>query len=63
MGDHVVRDAEEGTIDVYYDDMDEPIMRASDTTFNWGTIGFGSFDDTGNIDDIRIWGKLLAEGK
>lgn len=53
----VVRDTKEGTILVYFDDMEKPIMKAVDKTFLSGGIGFGSFDDTGNIDDIRIWGK------
>ena len=40
------------------DDMDEPIMRTEDTTFTHGAIGFGSFDDTGNIDDVKLWAKV-----
>ena len=31
-------------------------MRAKDTTFTWGRIGVGSFDDIGNYDDIVIRG-------
>jgi hypothetical protein len=53
----IVRDTASGTIDVYYDDMSKPIMRAVDKTFLWGEVGFGSFDDTGNIDDVILWGK------
>ncbi|MHC4521059.1 MAG: hypothetical protein ACYTAS_20900 [Planctomycetota bacterium] len=53
----IVRDSTTGTIEVYYDDMDKPIMRAKDTTFKTGRIGFGSFDDTGKIDDVIVWGK------
>jgi len=30
-------------------------MEATDTSFTEGRIGFGSFDDTGKIDNIRIW--------
>jgi len=45
-----------GTIDVYFNDMKTPIMKTVDKTFLSGGIGFGSFDDTGNIDDIRVWG-------
>jgi hypothetical protein len=32
-------------------------MRARDDTFKSGRLGFGSFDDTGNIDDVIVWGK------
>jgi hypothetical protein len=31
-------------------------MTATDTTFTTGAIGLGSFDDTGCMDDVRIWG-------
>jgi hypothetical protein len=53
----VVRNASTGSIEVFYDDMDKPIMRAEDKTFLAGGIGFGSFDDTGNIDDVIVWAK------
>ncbi|MEN6578407.1 MAG: DUF1080 domain-containing protein [Phycisphaerales bacterium] len=53
----VVRDSASGSIEVFFDDMDKPIMRAEDKTFLAGGIGFGSFDDTGNIDDVIVWGK------
>lgn len=53
----IKRDIESGSIQVFFDDMEEPIMVAEDKTFTSGTIGFGSFDDTGNVDDIRVWAK------
>jgi hypothetical protein len=53
----IVRNCTTGAIEVYYDDMDTPIMRAKDNTFKTGRIGIGSFDDTGQIDDVRLWGK------
>ena len=49
------RKASEGTIRVFYDDMKTPIMEAADKTFPKGLIGFGSFDDSGRVDNIRIW--------
>ena len=52
----LVRDVDEGTIEVYFDDMDKPIMTAIDKTFTRGGIGVGSFDDTGKFDDVKIWG-------
>jgi hypothetical protein len=57
----IERDTKEGTVVVYYDDMTTPVMKTTDKTFLHGGIGFGSFDDTGNIDNVRIWGK--AAGK
>jgi hypothetical protein len=50
------RRGSDGSIRVYYDDMTTPIMEAKDARFRSGRIGFGSFDDTGMVDNIRIWG-------
>jgi hypothetical protein len=52
----IVRDTDMGTIKVYFDDMNQPIMVAEDKHFRMGRVGFGSFDDTGRVDDVRIWG-------
>jgi hypothetical protein len=52
----LVRDVEEGSIEVFFDDMEEPIMSAIDQSFKSGRIGVGSFDDTGQFDDIRLRG-------
>ena len=49
------RDAAKGSIKVFFDDMAKPIMVAEDKTFASGYIGFGSFDDTGMIDNVKIW--------
>jgi len=46
-----------GTIRVFFDDMNTPIMKANDKTFLRGGFGIGSFDDTGNFDKVVIWGK------
>ncbi len=53
----VVRKVDTGLIQVFFDDMEKPIMVAEDKTFASGAIGFGSFDDVGDFDDVRIWGK------
>jgi hypothetical protein len=53
----IVRNTATGAIEVYYDDMHKPIMNTVDKTFLSGSVGFGSFDDTGNIDDVILWGK------
>lgn len=53
----VVRDLEEGTIEVYWDDLSKPVMRAVDRTFGVGRIGVGSFDDIGEFDAVRVYGK------
>jgi hypothetical protein len=53
----VVRDTKSGKIRVYFDDMNKPAMTAEDKTFLWGRVGVGSFDDTGNIDRVVLWGR------
>jgi hypothetical protein len=57
------RKISDGTIKVYFDDMIHPIMIAQDKTFGEGFIGFGSFDDTGKVDNIKIWGPSLGASK
>ena len=52
----IERNITEGSIKIFFDDMKEPIMEATDLHFDYGRIGFGSFDDTGMFDNIRIWG-------
>ena len=57
------RDTKAGAIRVYFDDLSKPIMIAEDKNFASGYIGFGSFDDTGMIDNIRIWGPAVETKK
>jgi len=52
----LARDVETGTIEVFFDDADEPIMTAVDRNFKSGRIGIGSFDDTGQFDEIQLRG-------
>ncbi len=51
------RNIESGMIKLFFDDMNEPVMTAMDKSFGAGAIGFGSFDDSGKVDNIRIWSK------
>jgi hypothetical protein len=53
------RDTTSGAIAVYFDDMKEPVMTATDKTFSWGGIGIGAFDDLGNFDDIELHGTTV----
>ncbi|HUY90982.1 MAG TPA: hypothetical protein VMV10_19755 [Pirellulales bacterium] len=52
----LVRTAADGSINVFWDDFERPIMTAVDKTFAWGQIGLGSFDDTGDWDDVVVRG-------
>jgi hypothetical protein len=57
------RTAANGMIKVYFDDLTKPIMEAEERTFASGFIGFGSFDDTGKVDNIKIWAPQVTEKK
>jgi hypothetical protein len=48
------RRMEAGLIQVYFDDMERPLMQATDKTFGVGRIGIGSFDDQNEFDDLRV---------
>lgn len=56
----IVRDVESGRIEVFFDDMETPVMTATDKTFSWGQVGIGSFDDTGRFDDIFLFGDQVS---
>jgi hypothetical protein len=53
----LVRNATQGTIAIYFDDMEHPHMQVNDKTFGKGRLGIGSFDDMNDFDDIRVYGK------
>jgi hypothetical protein len=59
----LVRQASTGLIEVYFDDMTKPIMKAEDKTFAEGFAGFGSFDDTGRFRKVTLYTKNLTIGK
>ena len=59
----VERKVEEGTIKIFFDDMETPIMTATDKHFGEGYIGFGSFDDTGVFDNIKLWAPKVTKAK
>jgi hypothetical protein len=50
----LVREPDSGLVEVYFDDLEKPIMTAHDKTFAKGRIGLGSFDDKGMFDDLTI---------
>lgn len=51
----IERKGSDGTVRVFFDDMAQPIMQGKDPTFADGEVGFGSFDDTGKITNIKIY--------
>ena len=53
----VVHSATSGETKIYFNDMQQPVLVSKDKTFSGGYIGFGSFDEKGQIDNIRIQSK------
>ncbi len=50
----VKRNVGTGVIEVYFDDLEHPVMTARDTTFGRGRVGLGTFDDHGNFDNFVL---------
>jgi len=59
----LVRRTADGQIDVYFDDLQNPIMTARDRTFVEGRMGLGTFDDEGNWDQVRLRGRVVTAPK
>ncbi len=59
----VERRLADGSIKVFFDDGPEPVMTAEDKTFGWGNVGVGSFDDSGFVRALRVWGPEMKEAK
>ncbi len=59
----LTRDVKSGVIKVFFDNMNEPVMEATDSTFTWGQVGVGSFDDTGRFDDVFLFGNKVESKK
>ncbi|MBX3413276.1 MAG: hypothetical protein KF708_11350 [Pirellulales bacterium] len=55
----IERTVKDGSIKVYFDDLEHPVMTATDKHFTWGQVGIGSFDDTTDWDDIRLRGEVV----
>ncbi len=53
------RNVESGLMEVFFDDMQTPVMTANDKTFSWGRVGIGTFDDHGNFDNIKLRGNMV----
>ena len=52
----VTYDSVSGEIRVYVDDLARPHLTATDGQFRGGTLGIGSFNDTGYFDNLRVMG-------
>ncbi len=52
----VTRRLSDGLVEVFFDDMKNPLMTAQDITFGAGRVGLGTFDDEGQWDDFELRG-------
>ena len=50
----LTRDARAGAIQVFMDDAHEPLFSVVDDAFTCGQVGIGSFDETGDFDDVVL---------
>ena len=53
----LVHDVAAGTVAIYFDDMEKPVLTAQDKTLDHGWIGLGSFDDLGKFRKLEIRGE------
>lgn len=53
----VTRVSTTGRIEVFFDDLRQPLMTVEDKTLERGRVGVGSFDDMNDFDDVCIWGR------
>ncbi len=51
----------DGSISVWVDDREEPVLTAKDTRYPVGRMGFGSFNDTAEFDEVTIIGDRVEE--
>ena len=55
----LVRRVQDGTIELYFDDMEKPAKTAVDKDFAWGRIGLGCFGETVQWDDVKLYGQKV----
>jgi|SRR5579863_640762 len=50
----ITRHARDGSIKVFMDGSDQPLFSLLDSTFTCGQVGIGSFDETGDFEDVSL---------
>ncbi len=59
----LVRDVESGAMAIYdLDAPSAPILTANDKRLTDGYVGFGSFDNTGQIRNVKVWAAASTPG-
>lgn len=57
----IVRRVSTGLIDVFVDRDAQPRFHHTDTSFRFGRIGLGSFNETGDFDDFQLAGERSSQ--
>jgi hypothetical protein len=57
----ILRNALSGEIKLFLDNDAEPRFRVTDLTHSYGLVGVGSFDNTGQFDDLHLTGTPSGE--
>lgn len=60
-GVRVLRNVKSGEIKLFLDGDSEPRFQVTDPTHSYGLVGVGSFDNTGEFDDLRLTGSPSQE--
>jgi hypothetical protein len=50
-----------GMIRVWFDDRPSALFSVSDSTIGWGRVGFGSFDDSGDVRRWSLWAPSVRK--
>jgi hypothetical protein len=50
----IARNASSGSIEVFMDDAGQPLFSVVDSIFTCGLVGIGSFDETGDFEDVSL---------
>ncbi len=56
----LVRETTSGRIAVYFDNMERPLMEATDRSFTAGRVGIGSFDDMNDFTNVKVYGRRMT---
>ena len=59
----VTYDAGTGRVRAFLDDFTRPVLTAVDTILRHGSVGVGSFDDTGCFDNLCLWSQTGPKGR
>lgn len=57
----IVRQVESGKMQVFADGDPQPRFEHTDTSFRFGRVGLGSFNETGDFDDFRLDGQSSSQ--